>query len=70
VKSFNILRKETFWNSKTDFVVGKTIFLQKKSIWCEIFQHSVTKKILELQNGFRCRKNDFSTGKIDLVWNV
>src|SRR5437588_8562635 len=62
--------EKKFLNSKTDFVVRKTIFLQEKSIWCEIFQHSVTKKILEFQNGFCCRKNDFSTGKIDLVWNL
>jgi len=46
------------------------IFLQKKSIWCEMFQHSVTKKFLEFQNGFCCSKNDFSTGKIDLMRNV
>jgi len=60
VESFNILRQKTFWNYKTDFVVRKTIFLHEKSICYEIFQHSVTKTFLELQNGFCFKKNDIS----------
>jgi len=49
------------------FITPETILAQEKSIWCEMFQHSIRKKILEFQKRFCCRKNDFSTGKIDLV---
>jgi len=49
------------------FITPEMILVQEKSIWCEIFQHSMTKTFLEFQKRFCCRKNDFSTEEIDLV---
>jgi hypothetical protein len=39
-------------------ITPETILVQEKSIWCEMFQHSATKMILEFQNGFWCKKNE------------
>jgi len=67
VKSFNILRQKTFWNSKADFVVRKMVFSQKKSISYEMFQHFVTKNHFAIPKRILLVKNGFFTRKIDLL---
>jgi hypothetical protein len=49
------------------FVTPETILVRQKSIWREMFQHSVTERLLEFQNRFCCDRNDSGTAKIDLV---
>src|SRR6184192_3774429 len=51
-------------------ITTETIFLRLKSIWCEMFQHSVAEKNLVHQNDFKCDRNDFPAVEIDLVRNV
>jgi hypothetical protein len=69
VKSFDILRQESFCRNKTDFLAGKTIFLREKSICCEIFRHLRQKKLCRKKNGFCCEKPDFLSRKFDLLRN-
>src|SRR5438093_175809 len=51
-------------------ITTETIFLQLKSIWCEMFQHSAAETNLVHRNHFRCDRNDFPAVEIDLVRNV
>ena len=57
---------ERFFDRSISIAPG-TILVQQKSIWREMFEHSVTEKVLEFLNGFCCARNDSGTGKIDLV---
>ena len=55
-----IHRKIDFSYTRNDVGTGKIDLVWNLSTFCE-------KNILEFQNGFCCKKNDFSTEKIDLV---
>jgi len=44
----------------------ETIFLQLKSIWREMFQHSAVERSLVHQNDFRYDRNDFPAVEMNL----